>query len=85
MNNSSFVQLARIWIGPLPFVLIYGAEECEAILGSSKVGLIHSYRRYPTFLVLIVDANQIVSLQLSFSMDRPRITYQVRLNLNVDV
>ncbi|KAI1719655.1 cytochrome p450 domain-containing protein [Ditylenchus destructor] len=30
-------RLIRVWIGPLPFVLIYGAEECEAILGSNKM------------------------------------------------
>lgn len=30
-------RMARIWLGPLPFVLIYGAEECEAVLGSTKM------------------------------------------------
>uniref|UniRef100_A0A1I8BEX5 Cytochrome P450 n=1 Tax=Meloidogyne hapla TaxID=6305 RepID=A0A1I8BEX5_MELHA len=31
------LRMARIWLGPLPFVLIYGAEECEPILSSNKV------------------------------------------------
>uniref|UniRef100_A0A915EL41 Cytochrome P450 n=1 Tax=Ditylenchus dipsaci TaxID=166011 RepID=A0A915EL41_9BILA len=30
-------RVCRIWMGPLPFVVIYGAEECEAILGSNKI------------------------------------------------
>uniref|UniRef100_A0A1I7XI86 Cytochrome P450 n=1 Tax=Heterorhabditis bacteriophora TaxID=37862 RepID=A0A1I7XI86_HETBA len=28
-------RICRIWLGPLPFVLLYGPEECEAVLGSS--------------------------------------------------
>lgn len=30
-------RICRIWLGPLPFVLLYGAEECEAILSSNKM------------------------------------------------
>lgn len=29
-------RIVSIWIGPMPFTLIYGAEECEAILGGQK-------------------------------------------------
>ncbi|XGW03819.1 hypothetical protein V3C99_015176 [Haemonchus contortus] len=30
-------RMTRVWFGPLPYVLIYGPEECEAVLGSSKM------------------------------------------------
>ncbi|VDM97339.1 unnamed protein product [Thelazia callipaeda] len=30
-------RISRIWFGPWPWVLLYGAEECEAILGSHKL------------------------------------------------
>lgn len=30
-------RICRIWFGPWPWVLLYGAEECEAILGSNKL------------------------------------------------
>ncbi|VDK80858.1 unnamed protein product [Onchocerca ochengi] len=30
-------RMCRIWMGPWPWVLLYGAEECEAILGSNKI------------------------------------------------
>jgi hypothetical protein len=31
------VRMTRIWLGPLPFVVIYGAEEIEPILSSNKI------------------------------------------------
>uniref|UniRef100_A0AC34QXY8 Cytochrome P450 n=1 Tax=Panagrolaimus sp. JU765 TaxID=591449 RepID=A0AC34QXY8_9BILA len=37
MFRDSTERMCRIWLGPLPFVLLYGAEECEAVLGSSKM------------------------------------------------
>lgn len=37
MFNEHPQRICRIWMGPLPFVLFYGAEECEAILSSSKM------------------------------------------------
>lgn len=37
MFNEHPQRICRIWIGPLPIVLLYGAEECEAVLGSSKI------------------------------------------------
>ena len=37
MFRDSTERMCRIWIGPLPFVILYGAEECEAVLGSSKM------------------------------------------------
>ena len=30
-------RLCRVWLGPVPFVILYGAEECEAVLGSNKM------------------------------------------------
>lgn len=30
-------RICRVWFGPWPWVLLYGAEECEAILGSNKI------------------------------------------------
>uniref|UniRef100_A0A0R3RLW7 Cytochrome P450 n=1 Tax=Elaeophora elaphi TaxID=1147741 RepID=A0A0R3RLW7_9BILA len=30
-------RICRIWFGPCPWVLLYGAEECEVILGSNKI------------------------------------------------
>ncbi|PIO72742.1 hypothetical protein TELCIR_05314 [Teladorsagia circumcincta] len=30
-------RITRVWFGPMPHVLIYGPEECEAVLGSSKM------------------------------------------------
>ncbi|CAD6193406.1 unnamed protein product [Caenorhabditis auriculariae] len=30
-------RVTRVWLGGLPFVLLYGAEECEAVLGSNKM------------------------------------------------
>jgi len=37
MFRDSTERMCRIWLGPLPFVILYGAEECEAVLGSSKM------------------------------------------------
>uniref|UniRef100_A0A914XR75 Cytochrome P450 n=1 Tax=Panagrolaimus superbus TaxID=310955 RepID=A0A914XR75_9BILA len=37
MFRESTERMCRIWLGPLPFVILYGADECEAILGSSKM------------------------------------------------
>uniref|UniRef100_A0A7E4W9V8 Cytochrome P450 n=1 Tax=Panagrellus redivivus TaxID=6233 RepID=A0A7E4W9V8_PANRE len=34
-NNGE--RIARIWLGPQPVLILYGAEECEAVLGSSKM------------------------------------------------
>ncbi|VDK77967.1 unnamed protein product [Litomosoides sigmodontis] len=28
-------RICRVWFGPWPWVLLYGAEECEAILGKT--------------------------------------------------
>ncbi|KJH47394.1 unspecific monooxygenase [Dictyocaulus viviparus] len=30
-------RICRIWFGPIPFVLLYGPKECEAVLGSNKL------------------------------------------------
>ncbi|CAJ0589978.1 unnamed protein product [Cylicocyclus nassatus] len=30
-------RICRVWFGPAPHVLLYGPEECEAVLGSSKM------------------------------------------------
>nr|CDP98747.1 Bm2409, isoform b [Brugia malayi] len=30
-------RMCRIWFGPCPWILLYGADECEAILGSNKI------------------------------------------------
>ena len=30
-------RICRVWLGGMPFVLLYGAEECEAILGSNQM------------------------------------------------
>lgn len=37
MFKEQTSRIARIWLGPLPFVLVYGAEECESVLGSNKM------------------------------------------------
>ncbi|CAD5231102.1 unnamed protein product [Bursaphelenchus xylophilus] len=29
-------RIVSVWIGPLPFIILYGAEECEQVLGSQK-------------------------------------------------
>ena len=29
-------RIVSVWIGFQPFVMVYGAEECEAILGGNK-------------------------------------------------
>lgn len=36
-NEQPNVRMARIWLGPLPFVLIYGATECEPVLSSNRM------------------------------------------------
>jgi cytochrome P450 family 4 subfamily V len=36
MFNGSNERIVSVWIGPMPFVMVYGAEECEAILGGNK-------------------------------------------------
>uniref|UniRef100_A0A0K0D170 Cytochrome P450 n=1 Tax=Angiostrongylus cantonensis TaxID=6313 RepID=A0A0K0D170_ANGCA len=30
-------RLCRVWFGPMPFILMYGPQECEAVLGSNKM------------------------------------------------
>ncbi|VDM62124.1 unnamed protein product [Angiostrongylus costaricensis] len=37
MLRSRQERLCRIWFGPMPFVLMYGPQECEAVLGSNKM------------------------------------------------
>uniref|UniRef100_A0AC35TK99 Cytochrome P450 n=1 Tax=Rhabditophanes sp. KR3021 TaxID=114890 RepID=A0AC35TK99_9BILA len=37
MFKDRDVRMAKVWLGPLPFIVIFGAEECEAVLGSSKM------------------------------------------------
>lgn len=35
--NHQGHRIARVWLGPLPFVILYGADECESVLGSNKL------------------------------------------------
>lgn len=37
MMRRNKERITRVWFGPMPYVLLYGPEECEAILGSSKM------------------------------------------------
>ncbi|KAK0410498.1 hypothetical protein QR680_005160 [Steinernema hermaphroditum] len=36
-QNPEKGKVARVWLSGLPFVLLYGPKECEAVLGSSKM------------------------------------------------
>ncbi|KAI6199019.1 Cytochrome P450 4V2 [Aphelenchoides besseyi] len=36
MFRGSKERIVSVWLGPQPFVMIYGAKECEAILGGQK-------------------------------------------------
>ncbi|KAI6212872.1 Cytochrome P450 4V2 [Aphelenchoides besseyi] len=36
MFRGSNERIVSVWLGPQPFVMIYGAKECEAILGGQK-------------------------------------------------
>lgn len=37
MLQSKGERMCRVWFGPWPWLLLYGAEECEAILGSNRI------------------------------------------------
>ncbi len=37
MFGESEERMCRVWLYFLPFVVLYGAEECEAVLNSSKM------------------------------------------------
>uniref|UniRef100_A0A0N5BAY0 Cytochrome P450 n=1 Tax=Strongyloides papillosus TaxID=174720 RepID=A0A0N5BAY0_STREA len=37
MLQKRGARICKVWLGPLPFVAIYGAEEIEGVLGSSKL------------------------------------------------
>nr|CAD2190399.1 unnamed protein product [Meloidogyne enterolobii]CAD2190803.1 unnamed protein product [Meloidogyne enterolobii] len=47
------LRMARIWLGPLPFVIIFGAEESEPILSSNKV--LHKLYHYSFLSAWIGD------------------------------
>ncbi|KAI6207333.1 Cytochrome P450 4V2 [Aphelenchoides fujianensis] len=36
MFRGASERMVGVWLGPMPFVMIYGAPECEAILGGQK-------------------------------------------------
>ncbi|WKY11913.1 hypothetical protein Q1695_003468 [Nippostrongylus brasiliensis] len=44
MHRRNRDRMTRIWLGPMPLVLLYGPEECEAVLGSSK--MLHKTMQY---------------------------------------
>lgn len=37
MLNRNGMRMCRVWLANMPMILLYGAEECEAVLNSNKL------------------------------------------------